>query len=291
MTPAAPRSYLRLGALVVIAAVVIGAGIFASTLFGTATTTSQTATTTPTTSTSCAPSNDLAPPRNFAFNVAVNYTGQWNATAEGYSGTTPAFIECYTGNGAGLFYLSDWDQGGQATLQVVAQKADSGGGNLSISITFGATNSMTETNSTSLPRGSATITATILDNAAVTSNFTATTSAAGATRLYDVTFQQSGDCSPPVYVVPWSVTLGNVTIAQPSNATLPITTAPSPTAQTNQSLSTIVFSVPDGSTNTRISPKGTFSSDYGSITVDGAGVLVTVNGPVWLRIGCRTTQG
>src|SRR5208282_4032724 len=144
MTPAAPRNYLRLGALVVIAAVVIGAGIFASTLFGTATTTSQTTSTTLSTSSSCVPTDDVAPPRNFAFDVAVNYTGPWNATAEGYSGTTPAFIECYTGSGVGLFYLSDWDQGGQATLQVVAEKGGSGGGNLSISIEFGATNSMTE---------------------------------------------------------------------------------------------------------------------------------------------------
>ncbi|MDA4116485.1 MAG: hypothetical protein OK442_08020 [Thaumarchaeota archaeon] len=285
MTPAAPRNYLRLGALVVMAAVVIGAGIFASTLFGTATTTPRTTSTILSTSSSCAPTDDLAPPRHFAFNIAVNYTGPWNATAEGYSGNTPAFIECFTGDGVGLIYLSDWDQGGQATLQVVAQKGDSGGGNLSISIDFGATNSMAEENSTSLPGGSATITATILDNAAVASNFTTTTSAAGGGRLYDVTFQQSGDCSPPLYVVPWSVTLGNVTIAQPSNATLPITSEPSNPSQTNQSLSTIVFSVPDGSYQYTISPKGTFSSDYGSVTVNGAGVLVTVNGPA---NGCKT---
>jgi len=220
MAPTAPRNYLRLGALVAIAAVVIGAGIFASTLFGTSTTT-QTAATAPTTATSCSPTGDFAAPRHFAFNVAVNYTGRWNATAEGYSGTTPAFIDCYTGSGVGLIYLSDWNQGGRATLRVVAEKTDPGSGNLTISITFGASSFMAETNSTSLPKGSATITATILDNAAVASNFTTTTSA-GATRLYDVTFQQSGDCSPPVYVAPWSVTLGNETSAEPSNATLPI---------------------------------------------------------------------
>jgi len=287
MTPAAPRSHARLGAMVVIAAVVIGAGIFASNLFGTATTTGTTSAAL-STSNSCAPTDDLAPPRHFAFNIAVNYTGPWNATAEGYSGTTPAFIECYTGSGVGLFYLSDWDQGGQATLQVVAQKADSGSGNLSISITFGATNSMTAENSTSLPGGSATITATILDNAAVASNFTTTTSAARGTRLYDVTFQQLGDCSPPVYVVPWSVTLGNVTIAQPSNATLPIKSPPSTYGPANQSLATIVFSVPDGVYQYTISPPGTFSSDSGSVTVNGTGVLVMVYGPA---IGCRTTQG
>jgi hypothetical protein len=293
MTPAAPRSYARLGAMVVIAAVVIGAGIFASTLFGTATKAPQTAATAPTTS-SCSPTSDLAAPRRFAFNIAVNYTGRWEATATGYSptaganGATPAFVDCYTGSGVGLIYLSDWNEGGQATLQLVAEKTDSGGGNLTISVTFGASNSMTEANSTSLPEGSATVTATMLGEAAVVSNFTATTSSAGATRLYDVTFLQEGDCSPPVYVLPWSVTLGNETIAQPSNATLPIKSPPSTYGPANQSLTTIAFSVPDGVYQYTISPPGTFSSDSGSITVNGAGVLVMVYGPA---IGCRTTQG
>ena len=286
MTPAAPRNHLRLWALVVVAAVVIGAGVFASTFFGTATTTPRTTSATLSTSSSCAPTDDLAPPRHFAFNIAVNYTGPWNATAEGYSGTTPAFIECYTGSGVGLFYLSDWDQGGRATLQVVAQKADSGSGNLSISIAFGATNSMTEENSTSLPGGSATITATILDNAAVASNFTATTSAAGGTHLYEVTFHQSGACSPLAYVAPWSVTLGNETIAEPSNATLPISEGSYAAGPEFQNLSTIAFSVPNGLYQYNLSPSGAFAQPTGSVMVDGSDVSIEVNGPV---LTCTTT--
>lgn len=285
MTQAAPRNYARLGAAIIIAAVVIGAGIFASTLFGTVTT-PQSAATAPTTATSCSPAGDMVAPRHFAFNVAVNYTGRWNATAEGYSGTTPAFIDCYTGSGVGLIYLSDWNQGGRATLQVVAEKADPGNGNLTISVSFGASKFMTETNSTSLPRGSATITATMLGEAAVVSNFTLTTSAAGGTRLYDVTFQQAAYCSPPVYAAPWAVTLGNETVAQPSNATLPMTSGSSILNQNDPSLSTIVFSVPDGTYRYTISPSGEFSSDSGSLTVNGTGVLVMVNGPA---IGCKTT--
>ena len=264
MTPAAPRNYLRLGALVVIAAVLVGAGIFASTLFGTATTNSQTAATAPTTVLSCSPTGDLAAPRHFAFNIAVNYTGRWNATAEGYSGTTPAFIDCYTGTGVGLIYLSDWNQGGRATLQVVAEKVDPGSGNLTISINFGASSFLTETNSTSLPGGSATITATMLGEAAVASNFTATTSAAGGTQLYEVTFHQLGTCSPLAYVAPWSVTLGNETIAEPSTATLPIQNGTYYAGPQYQNLSTIAFSVPDGVYQYRLAPYGAFGPILGA---------------------------
>jgi len=285
VTPEAPRNYTRLGAAIVIAAVVIGAGVFASTLFATATMTPQKVTTTTLATTSCSPTGDFAAPRHFAFNIAVNYTGQWEATAEGYSGTTPAFIDCYTGNGVGLIYLSDWNQGGRATLQVVAEKTDDSNGNLSISITFGASNSMTQTNSTSLPHGSATITATILGEAAVVSNGTLTTSSDAEARLYDVTFHQSGACSPLAYVAPWSVTLGNETIAEPSNATLPISGGSYAAGPENQNLSTIAFSVPDGVYQYSLSPSGAFASPVGSVTVNGSDVSVEVNGPV---VSCTT---
>lgn len=277
MTTAAPRSYVRLGAAIVIAAVVIGAGIFASTLFGTPASTTRSVATAPTTATSCSPTGDLAAPRHFAFNVAVNYTGRWNATAEGYSGTTPAFIDCYTGNGLGFIYLSDWNQGGRATLQVVAEKADLGNGNLTIKVSFGASSFMTEANGTLLPRGSATITATMLGEAAVVSNFTLTTSVGGA-RLYDVTFHQSGACSPLVYVAPWSVTLGNETVAEPSNATLPISGG-YVAGPEYQSLSTIAFSVPDGVYQYALSPQGAFAQPKGSVTVNGSDVSVELSGP------------
>jgi len=296
MTPAAPRSFLRLGALVVIAAAVIGAGIFASTLFGTATTTPQSAATAPAATTSCSPTGDLAAPRHFAFNVAVNYTGPWRATASAYSLTggangspvveTPAFVDCYTGNGVGLIYLSDWNQGGKATLQVVAEKADSGSGNLSISITFGASSFMTEKNSTSLPKGSATVTATMLGEAAVASNFTLTASGPGGTRLYDVTFHQSGACSPLAYVAPWSVTLANQTIAEPSNATLPIPGGPYAGGPQFQNLSTIAFSVPNGLYQYRLSPSGAFAQPTGSVMVNASDVSIEVSGPV---LSCATT--
>jgi hypothetical protein len=286
VTPEAPRNYTRLGAAMVIAAVVIGAGIFASTLFATGAKAPQTTTTNALTTTSCSPTGDFAAPRHFAFNIAVNYSGPWDATAEGYSGTTPAFIDCYTGSGEGLIYLSDWNQAGQATLQVVAEKTDGGNGNLSISMTFGASNSMTQTNSTSLPHGAATITATMIGEAAVASNSTLTTSSGAEARLYDVTFHQSGACSPLTYVAPWSVTLGNETIAEPSNATLPIPGGPYAGGQEDQNLSTIVFSVPDGVYQYSLSPSEAFASPMGSVTVNGSDVSIKVDGPL---VSCTAT--
>jgi hypothetical protein len=286
VTPEAPRNYTRLGAAIVIAAVVIGAGIFASTLFATVTTTPQRITSTAPTTTSCSPTGDFAAPRNFAFNIAVNYTGQWEATAEGYSGTTPAFIDCYTGSGVGLIYLSDWNQGGRATLQVTAEKTDDSNGNLSVSITFGASNSMTQTNSTSLSHGSATLTTTMLGEAAVVSNGTLTTFSAVETKLYDVTFHQSGACSPLAYVAPWSVTLGNETIAEPSNATLPIQNGTFFAGPQYQNFSTIAFSVPDGVYQYRLAPYGAFGPNSGSVTVSGADVSIIANGPI---LSCAIT--
>ena len=140
---------------------------------------------------------DLAAPRHFAFNIAVNYTGHWNATAEGYSSTTPAFIDCYTGSGVGLIYLSDWNQGGRATLHVVAEKDGLRQREPEHQHErSAASNSMTETNSTSLPQGSATITATMLGEAAVRLELHPRPPRCRRAQLYDVTFHQSGACSP-----------------------------------------------------------------------------------------------
>ena len=297
MTSERPRNYTRIGAAIVIAGVVIGAGIFASSYFATATTRTPATGTATTTTTTCSPTSDLAAPRNFAFNVAVNFTGQWEATVKGYSGNgetangsavaaTLAFINCYSGNGVGLFYLSDWNQGGQATLQVVAQKTTPGSGNLSISMTYGGSNSMTQKNSTSLPDGSATITATILGNIAIASTSSLATSVTSENQFYDVTFQQIGACSPAVYTAPWAVTLGDQTIAEPSNTTLPIPGGGYIAGPQFQSLSAIVFSVQNGVYQYTISPPGPFDRTSGSVTVNGTSVTVVVEGPV---VSCTTT--
>lgn len=292
MTAAAPRDYTKLGVAIVIAAVVIGAGIFASTYFETAARSPPAVATTTTTTPSCSPTNDLAAPRHFAFNIAVNYTGPWEATVAGYSSngapaaaSTAAFVDCYTGNGVGLIYLTDWNEGGLATLRAVAGKSGPGNGSLSISVTFGSSNSTTRTNSTSLPYGTATVTATMLGEAAIIPSSTVTASAS-AVQLYDVTFRQSGACSPLAYVAPWSVTLGNETIAEPSNATLPVQNGTYTAGPEYQNLSTIVFSVPNGVYQYKLAPFGAFGPNSGSVTVDGSDVTVVANGPI---LSCAPT--
>ena len=215
------------------------------------------------------------------------YSGNGETANGSAVAATLAFIDCYSGNGVGLFYLSDWNQGGQATLQVVAEKTTPSSGNLSISMMYGGSNSMTQTNSTTLPNGSATITATILGNAAIAPTGPPATYATSEARFYEVSFHQSGACSPSAYVAPWSVTLGNQTIAEPSGATLPIPNGTFSAGPANQNLSTIVFSVPNGVYGYRISPYGAFSPTSGTITVDGSDVSVEANGPI---LSCTTTQ-
>jgi hypothetical protein len=288
MTPSAPRRHIKLAAALVIVVAALSAVLYVYSEKGIPGATLSPATDS-TTAASCYSTNDLANSFHYAFTISVNYTGQWNATAVGYSeennsvATTPYFVDCFTGSGVGLIHFSDWNPGAQATLQVVAQKTDAGDGNLTIAMTYGSANSLTITNSTTLPHGSATVTGTMVGSTAVASSPPTSTSTAG-TQLYDVTFQQVGDCSPPEYVAPWSVTLGNETIAQPSNATLPATGGFS----TDPAFSTIVFSVPEGIYQYSISPTGEFSASSGVVTVDGLGVTVMVYGPA---IGCVTTTG
>ena len=127
----------------------------------------------------------------------------------------------------------------------------------------------------------------MLGEAAVASNGTLTTSSGAEARLYDVTFHQSGACSPLAYVAPWSVTLGNETIEEPSNATLPIPGGSYAAGPENQNLSTIAFSVPDGVYQYSVSPAGAFASPVGSIAVNGSDISIEVSGPV---VSCTTTH-
>ncbi len=79
---------------------------------------------------------------------------------------------------------------------------------------------------------------------------TVTQTAAAATLLHKVIFNETGiHCSwsgQPSFISRWYVTLGEVTIVQPSNATLPF---PDPGVSTYGDygmISKIVFTVPDG---------------------------------------------
>lgn len=109
--------------------------------------------------------------------------------------------------------------------------------------------------------------------------------------LYNVTFKQGGACSPPVYTIPWSVTLGGRTEAEPSNATLPIANGPYTAGPEPPGLYTIVFtSVPDGVYQYKIAPSGPFYTTSGTIRVNGTDVSVPVDGPVVSCVATTSTK-
>jgi hypothetical protein len=103
--------------------------------------------------------------------------------------------------------------------------------------------------------------------------------------MHKLTFQQAGACSPAVYVLPWSVTLGNTTEAQPSNTPLPVPNGGYSAGPEPPGLYTITFSVPNGVYQYSIRPQGAFYSANGNVTVSGSDVTVTLDGPV---VSCTT---
>lgn len=102
-----------------------------------------------------------------------------------------------------------------------------------------------------------------------------------------VTFQQIGACSPSVYTVPWSVTLGTKTEAEPPNTPLPITNGGFSVGPEPPNLYKIIFtSVADGVYQYEIAPSGPFYTTTGTITMNGTDVSVPVDGPA---VSCVTS--
>ena len=91
-----------------------------------------------------------------------------------------------------------------------------------------------------------------------------------------VTFQQVGACSPTFWGAPWSVTIGNVTRVQPSDAKLPLDNY-SLSGTSNSSLSEITFFLPSGTYDYRVSPSAEFfTPTSGTVTVSGSNVTVEI---------------
>jgi hypothetical protein len=104
------------------------------------------------------------------------------------------------------------------------------------------------------------------------------TVAPSSIQLHKVTFNETGiNCGwgPGLaYIDMWYVTLGNVTIGQPSNATLPFPDRPGAGyAPLYAMTSKIIFTVPDGSYRYHVSlgPLG------GTVNVNGSDVAIQVN--------------
>ncbi len=143
------------------------------------------------------------------------------------------------------------------------------------------------TNSSALPT-EAPQSVSVSEDFAVGSASTVTTPASG--QLYEVIFKQTGDCTPTVYAEPWSVTLGPWTVAEPSNATLPISTTGGAYDPNLVNESTIIFSVPNGQYPYSVDMGAwNIGNPTGVVKVDGADVMVLVQGPL---VSCTmTTSG
>jgi len=102
--------------------------------------------------------------------------------------------------------------------------------------------------------------------------------------LFQVVFMQTPTCGDlKEYAIPWAVRLGNVTIVEPPNATLP-----DPSSEllqggvTNLNLTRIIFLVPDGTYRYTVLPPGDFGVNLpggnltSALTVHGADTDVTV---------------
>jgi hypothetical protein len=114
---------------------------------------------------------------------------------------------------------------------------------------------------------------------------TGTQTAPAGSRLYEVTFKQSGDCTPAYYAAPWSVTLGPWTVVEPSNATLPIGTDGGSFGPLDMNYS-ITFSVPNGQYQYSIATESGFANPSGVITFNGGDVMVLLLGP---EISCSSS--
>jgi hypothetical protein len=94
--------------------------------------------------------------------------------------------------------------------------------------------------------------------------------------LYNVTFKQAGTCNPTIYAPKWSVTLGDETKSAQTNNTASNSAYAEPLPPPP-----IVFLVTNGVYQYNIGPSNDeFQPSSGTVTVNGADVIITVTGPV-----------
>jgi len=122
----------------------------------------------------------------------------------------------------------------------------------------------------------------------VTETTTSILTRTGTSQLYQVEFLQESNCPYGSWLYPWGVTVGNQTIVQPSNATLPLSYNGSHlTGESNYS--TIWFSLPNGTYSYTIIPNDPLGSHQsGDVTVDGSNLTILVYGFVE-AMGCSST--
>lgn len=102
-------------------------------------------------------------------------------------------------------------------------------------------------------------------------------------------FRQESNCPYGSWLVPWAVVLDNHTVViQPSNTTLPLTYGGAHLTS-DSNLSTIWFSVPNGTYDYTILPKNYYGVEQnGTVAVNSRDVVVQVSTFV-TAMGCSTT--
>ena len=144
-----------------------------------------------------------------------------------------------------------------------------------------------------------TTTASLVTTTSMITSSTGTTNTSTILQLYhQVTFNETGCIGPGAqaagdtvltYMPRWYVTMDNVTIVQPSNATLPFANPgnESSSSPAYATISTIVFTVPDGNYTYHAS-LGVFIANgqsepfdfNGTVAVNGSNVVIPVEGPL-----------
>jgi hypothetical protein len=110
----------------------------------------------------------------------------------------------------------------------------------------------------------------------VTSTKTITSAATSMTaiQLHRVTFNETTCMND--YADEWAVTLGNITISQPANATFPFS-GPVSFSPAGMAISKIVFTMPDGAYDYNVSKGIAPYVQTGKVNVNGSDVIVQVN--------------
>ncbi len=229
--------------------------------------------------------------KNFLFNetfdVYVNYSGAWGLSYQTHLGfPTPSDTLVESGNFFGHSPANEsvtvtenytlFDIGYLTCFQ--AQKLD----NSSSLLTLGFTSSNSE-NKTSLAFGTASLCVGVFTDGTITTS----TISSG---LNKIVFQESGACDPPAYVAPWSVTLGEQTLAQPPNATLPIPNDSFSAAPNNSIYSQMVFYVPNGTYHYSISPSSMLAGfpSAGTISINSSEVISIGAPPISCTVSTST---
>jgi hypothetical protein len=110
----------------------------------------------------------------------------------------------------------------------------------------------------------------------------ASTAPVSSIQLHKVTFNESTGCDNS-YADRWAVTLENITISQPSSATLPFSGAQG-FSEAGKMISKIIFTVPDGIYNYNVSASALTHPFSGTVNVKGSDVVVQLEAePLCIR--------